>query len=258
MKRSTLFWILACIVTAGLSYYQRTTGPTYAFSTTVTVENDEIPLRLDRSHAGSQNALVEIEVGNETITGVLLWTKYGTDDPWIQTPMVFEDGKLRGELPHQPPMGKLEYKVVLAAGEDRVTIPAEGSLMMRFKDDVPLFILLPHVLVMLGSLLLAARTGLEYFSTEPKFRILTLWTVGFVFVGGFILGPLATKFAFDLWWTGWPVGNDITDNKTIVALVAWLIALVAVFRARNPKGWVLGAALVMILVFLIPHSILTF
>jgi len=258
MKRSTTLWILAVVIMAALSYYQRTTGPTYAFSTSVMIGGKEIDLHLERSHAGPESAPVEIEVGDTTIAGFLFWRKYGTDDPWITTPMVLENNVLRGELPHQPPMGKLEYRVVLSAGEDRTTVPSMGALMMRFKDEVPWYIILPHVLAMLGSLLLAARTGLEYFQPEPKFKTLTLWTVGFVFVGGFILGPLATKFAFDLWWTGWPVGNDITDNKTVVALVAWLVALAAVYRSKNPKGWVLGAALVMIFVFLIPHSILTF
>ncbi|MBI4877207.1 MAG: hypothetical protein HY822_21445, partial [Acidobacteria bacterium] len=84
----------------------------------------------------------------------------------------------------------------------------------------------------------------------------TLWTVGFLLVGGMILGPVVQKYAFDAFWTGWPFGHDLTDNKTAVAFVAWVGAWVASARSRNPRRWMVFAALVTLAVFLIPHSVL--
>jgi hypothetical protein len=63
-------------------------------------------------------------------------------------------------------------------------------------------------------------------------------------------------YAFDTWWTGWPVGTDLTDNKTAVAFIVWIIAAIALYKAKNPRRWVLGAAIVLIVVYLIPHSVL--
>jgi hypothetical protein len=256
MKRSVLFWILAAVITIGMSLYQRLTGPTYPLGGTVTIGGKDISFRLDRSHAGEENAPITIRTDDESITGILEWRTFESGDEFIRIPMAYENGTLKGELPHQLPMEKLEYRIVLQKGEETLSVPAETPLMIRFKGEVPLIVLVPHVILMLASLLLAARTGLEAFSAEPRFETLLYWTLGVLFAGGFILGPLATQYAFGLWWTGWPVGSDITDNKTTVAMIAWIVAWVAFKRAKNPKPWVLGAAVVMMIVFLIPHSII--
>jgi hypothetical protein len=135
-------------------------------------------------------------------------------------------------------------------------IPAEEHLVIRFKGEVPLAILIPHVLVMFGALLLAARAGLEYFRENSNLKRLAYWTIALLFVGGFILGPTVQKYAFDAWWTGWPFGNDLTDNKTAVALLSWIAVIFALRYSRRPKMWGIAAAIITFAVFMIPHSLL--
>jgi hypothetical protein len=75
-----------------------------------------------------------------------------------------------------------------------------------------------------------------------------------IFVGGLILGPIVQKYAFGAFWTGWPLGHDLTDTKTAIAMVFWLVAT---WRSKKPGGgraWIIAAALVTLLVYLIPHS----
>jgi hypothetical protein len=64
------------------------------------------------------------------------------------------------------------------------------------------------------------------------------------------------KFAFGAFWTGFPFGADLTDNKTMVALIGWIIALIAGRKSKSPRSWYLGAAILLLVVFLIPHSLL--
>jgi len=71
-----------------------------------------------------------------------------------------------------------------------------------------------------------------------------------------IFGPIVQKYAFDAYWTGVPFGFDLTDNKTLIAFIAWIVASVMVFKSKKPAYWVLGAAVVTLIVFLIPHSVL--
>jgi hypothetical protein len=68
-----------------------------------------------------------------------------------------------------------------------------------------------------------------------------------------ILGPVVQKFAFGEFWTGIPWGFDLTDNKTLIAMVAWGIAL---WKGRKSKYWIIFAAVVLLAVYLIPHSML--
>jgi len=73
-------------------------------------------------------------------------------------------------------------------------------------------------------------------------------------IGGLMLGPIVQRFAFGAYWTGWPYGHDLTDNKTLIAFLAWLTATILAWRRANTRlavtlGWV-----VMMGIFLIPHS----
>jgi hypothetical protein len=79
-------------------------------------------------------------------------------------------------------------------------------------------------------------------------------TISTLIVGGFILGSIVQKYAFGVYWTGFPIGRDITDNKTLLALIALLLALP--FSKKPYFRYVTIAAFaVMILIFCIPHSI---
>ena len=60
-------------------------------------------------------------------------------------------------------------------------------------------------------------------------------------------------YAFGELWTGIPFGKDFTDNKTLIALIFWIIAFVANRKKQRP-AWIIIAAIVMLLVYLIPHS----
>jgi cytochrome bd-type quinol oxidase subunit 2 len=135
-------------------------------------------------------------------------------------------------------------------------LPPDQNVVIRFKGDVPIFILIPHIIAMFGAMLLSTRTGLEFFKKEPELKKLTYWTIGFLFIGGFILGPLVQEYAFGALWTGFPFGHDLTDNKTLIAMLGWLGALFMYRKSREPKRWALFAALLLLIVYMIPHSLL--
>jgi hypothetical protein len=256
MKQGTIFWVIAFLLTCALGVFQRVTGPTYPHSGQSAIDGVSFSYTLPRSHAGESNCPIEFAVPSENIQGVLEWKRHNTDDNWTQSAMVFRDGKLCGELPLQPIAGKLDYRVVLSGPSGKTFLPKERPLVMRFRGEVPPWLMIPHILAMFIAMLLSTRAGLEYFSKEPKLKSLVPWTVAFLFLGGLVLGPLVQKYAFTTWWSGWPVAKDLTDNKTMIALIGWLFAWFALWKGTNPKKWALAAALLLILVFLIPHSVL--
>ena len=129
-------------------------------------------------------------------------------------------------------------------------------VIIRFRGDVPGPLLVVHIIAMFGGMLLSTRTGLAAWAGEKPLIPLILWTVGFLATGGLILGPMVQKYAFDAYWTGWPFGSDLTDNKTAAAVLFWLIAWFALGRTRSPRAWVIAAAVGTLAVFMIPHSVL--
>jgi len=87
-------------------------------------------------------------------------------------------------------------------------------------------------------------------------RIFAKWTAVLLFCGGFILGPLVQQFSFGVLWSGFPLGFDLTDNKTLIAMVGWLIALFMMRRGKPARAWVAAAAVLLLIVYSIPHSVL--
>jgi len=256
MKKSILLWLIAFILTLLTAVYQRLTGPTYPVTGEVIINSEVVKYKLDRTHGGEGDHTIEISVDDETICGELLWKRYKTDDEWTSIEMKRQDKKLLASLPHQPPAGKLVYHIILQNDDEVVVLPEKGEVIIRFKGDVPIYFLIPHIIFIFGAMLLSTRTGLEYFNEGKKFKPLAILTFVFVIIGGFILGPIIQYYAFGAFWTGFPFGHDLTDNKILVGFIGWLIALIAIYKFKNPKRWIVFASILMFIIFLIPHSLL--
>ena len=255
MKKVAL-WILAFLITATTAVYQRRTGPTYPINGKTTISETQIRYELLRTHETGKDCPVQIEVQNPEIKGTVLYRRHKTSDPWSYIPMERQENMLVGALPHQPAAGKLQYRVVLSYQGEETSLTGEEPVIIRFKGAVPLWILIPHVIVMFMAMLFSARAGIEALRPKSNPRKLAIWTTATLFVGGFILGPIVQKFAFDALWTGFPFGYDLTDNKTLIAFIGWVIALIAGRKGKPARGWVLAAAVLLLIVFLIPHSVL--
>ena len=255
MNKNVLFWILALVITLASAYYQRVTGPTYPLSGKQTIANETIKYKLDRTHSGYSNQEVKVQVANKNVSGTLLWKRFKTDDEWTKVEMIRRNDSLVAEMPAQPSAGKLMYKVVLNDNGNETSL-SEQPVVIRFKGDVPLWILIPHVFFMFSSMLLSTRTGLEIFNDAVRAKKLMFVTLSLLLLGGFLFGPIVQKYAFGEFWTGVPFGYDLTDNKTLIALVGWIIAAVMFLKKKNEKFWITFAAVLMLVIFLIPHSIL--
>lgn len=97
---------------------------------------------------------------------------------------------------------------------------------------------------------------LAAFPLKPDHRLFAKWTAVLLFLGGLILGPLVQKFSFGVLWSGVPLGFDLTDNKTLIAMVGWLIALFMMRKGKQARVWVVAAAVLLMGVYSIPHSVL--
>lgn len=159
-------------------------------------------------------------------------------------------------LPKQAAAGKIEYTVILTTATGTRLPLNESPIVMRFKGPVPIGILAPHIVCMFLSMLLATRTGLEAVAKRKAAQRFAIWTAGLLFVGGLILGPIVQKYAFGAFWTGWPFGHDLTDNKTAVAMLFWVVSIWRGWKGKDAHRWYISAAVVHLLVYLIPHSVL--
>ena len=265
LKRTGL-WFLAFVLAASAMIYQRATGPTYPMKVAVT---GDIVAKLIRTHESTSDAIVELPVEQnqeQPPSGTLYYKRFRTDDEFSVVPMqaVEKDKRyqLEAPLPKQPAAGKLEYYIEanLEGQERRFPPDQDSNVVIRFKDPVPDGVLIPHVTLMIFSILLGMRTGLAALFAPYNMRQLAWLTLCGMTVGGMILGPFVQKYAFGEYWTGFPLGGDWTDNKMLFMFLAWVFAcsVIGLNPRKKTKALhrvvVFTAAIVMTVCYLIPHS----
>jgi hypothetical protein len=250
-----LFWFLAVVITLGSAFYQRMTGPTHPLRGKAAVAGTEVRFRVPRSAETVRDAEVTFHAP-APLEGYLDYKRYNTEDSWTRVPLVREGEDLVGRLPKQPSAGKLAYKIFLTGGDLATAITGEEPVLIRFKDPVPIWLLIPHIFVMFAGMLFSTAAGLAALDKKKNPRRLALAAAILLIVGGFVLGPLVQKYAFGVLWSGFPFGMDLTDNKTVIMLLFWIAALVAGRKGKPARPFVLAASLVTLVIYLIPHSLL--
>ena len=245
--KKTVYWILAVVITLALSIYQRMTGPTYPKRLTVELNGETYKVKLPRSGV-QHDEVVTLKDIPSNVKSQLHYRRYPTTDAYTTVDFTWKDGEWQAPLPVQPVAGKLQYYLTVN-GQKYL---ADEPVVIRFRHDVPAIILVPHILLMFGAMLLAVYTFLLVITRKPYSRWLKI-TVATLFVGGFILGPLVQHAAFGPWWTGFPYGTDLTDNKTLLSFLFFAAAL-ATLRWKYNKWVVCLAVLFMVVIFSIPHS----
>ena len=242
-----VYWLLAIVITMALSIYQRITGPTHPKSVTVELNGDSYKMKLPRSGVQHDETVTLKDLPSNT-EAQMHYRRYPTTNDYTTVDFQWKDNAWHASLPVQPVGGKLQYYITVG-GKDYA---ADEPVVIRFRNDVPAMILVPHILLMFASMLFAIYTFLLVV-TRKEYRKWLKITVGTLFVGGFIFGPMVQHTAFGPWWTGFPFGTDLTDNKTLISFLFFLAAL-ATLKWKYNKWVVCLAVLMMIAVFTIPHS----
>ena len=264
LSRVVLLWLAAIVITVGSAAWQRRTGPSYPARGTAVLGGESISYRLLRTQVTGEALPVRIRA-SAGVTGEVAWHRFPSDEPLNRIALARQGEELVASLPAQPPAGKLEYFVHLTNGEASVELPLAKAAprlgaVARFKGAVPAHVLVPHIATMFFGMLFANAAALSALARREQARRQAWVAFLLLLVGGLLLGPAVQKYAFGAWWTGWPFGHDLTDNKTAIAVIAWGLALVASRGLHGGGAGRLGrlaivfAALVTLAVFLVPHS----
>jgi hypothetical protein len=253
--KSTLWWIFAVLFTAGIAIYQRMTGPTYPVRGTSIVNENVIKYKLIRTAENDVDAPISISVPDQSVSGIITYKRFKSNDSLTKVAMMRDGNNLVYSMPKQPAAGKIQYSITLTGKNEPVTL-TENPVVMRFKGPVPLYILLPHILLMFLAMLFSTRAGIEALIKGNRTYLYSLLTLIFFIPGGLILGPFVQHFAFGAFWTGWPFGHDLTDNKTALAVLGWVVAVIKLRKNPSARGWAIAAAIILLAVYLVPHSVL--
>ena len=268
--KTVFYWLIALIITLTAAVYQRTTGPTYHKKFDVEVNGKTYQLDLVRSiEIGSVDPF-KLDIDDNSIEAKLYYKRYLTKDEYVSVPFTYANkpvhsfimNKIFGvteekgwfaDVPDQPAAGKIQYYFEITDNNGTKTYLKDEPIVVRFKGAVPSYILTPHIFFMFFAMLLGNLAGIMAVFKHNRYKFYTTVTIIAFFIGGMILGPIVQLYAFGEAWAGIPFAWDLTDNKTLVAFLFWLLAF-AMNRNKERPIYTIVAAIVMLLVYSIPHS----
>ncbi len=256
--KKVILWSLAVLITCSAALYQKLTGPTYPKRQKVALDGKVYNLKLARSLSLDKKSEVKLNINNPAIKAKIYFKRYKSEEEYQVADFIYraDPGKecLFAGIPQQPPAGKLQYYFEITDSTGNLKYFENDPIVIRFKGAVPAFIMIPHILFMFIAMLFSTLAGLMAITMYPQFKIYSIWTLGMLIAGGMILGPIMQYYAFGDLWTGVPFGWDLTDNKTLITLLFWILAVYMNRKEEKPL-YVAMAAFVLLLVYSIPHSL---
>ena len=249
------YFIISLILVLITSVYQRMTGPTYSKKVSVVLLENKYDFKLKRSHELGEPFVVELAIPDTSVNAQVVYRRFPTKDSFQKKGFIRKGDNLQVELPSQPAAGKLQYYIEFNVQENVIPLLNEEPIIVRFKGAVPGVVLAIHIFFMFTGMWFSNLTGLLAFVKNNKQKFYGLLTLIFLIIGGMIMGPFVQKFAFNEYWAGIPFGWDLTDNKTLIAVVAWVIAVVGNWK-KERRFLYIGAAIVTLVIFIIPHSMM--
>jgi len=230
----------------------------------------------------------EIPVITAKVTGtsqVSLLYKIGKTGQFQSVPMNPQPGKENifvASLPHYPKATKAWYYIEATKRMDndevKVVLPDKTApdfkpILLKYEGKVPTYIIIPHVLCNFGAIFFMVltlfsavdvRKGRKKLKESVKYPLITFLLM---FLGFLPLGIAMNHFAFGATWEAFPFGKDVTDNKSQIILLFWLLILILVkgtllgkndqknfVSDRGYSTMVIISFIVTIAMYAIPHS----
>ncbi len=243
------------------------------------IEHNTVP-----KQTGDEIPIVSAKV--EGASEVRLVYKIGKDGAYQSvrmSPRSDEEEIFTASIPLHPKGMKAWYYLEAVdhrvEGEVRVTLPERRSgevkpIRHKFEGEVPAYIVIPHVLSIFAAFFFATLTLFSAIDLKkgetslPRSVRLCGVTLLFLFIGFFPFGWAMNYYAFGVLWEAFPFGKDVTDNKSQIMFLFWVVTLFTVKGTLWGKGehknpvsaekystLVIVSFIATIVILAIPHSL---
>ncbi len=253
MKQAIILWFGAIVVTIIVGYLQSTLSTEYPAMAKVDVGGQYISYIFDKVYHGNDGYKIWIEPQVKNISGFLQWRDQGEDSTWNNETLVDSNGIFIAEIPPHPPLSKVEYRAKINYIGKEYILPQTNFVTLEFFGRVSPQISMFYFLTLMGGILLAARTGWEYFHDKPRNRtkMYTIFTAFFFFCFTFAFCPIKRTYELNAIGSNAVPLSSIFPIFSVLLFLIWVVTLVLVFNTKKTKLWGAIGALATMAVFLI-------
>ena len=188
-----------------------------------------------------------------------------------------EKGIYEARLPEFEKGTKINYRITASNVEGtKVRVPGDPEKfgVLTYKGKASNLVVGAHILFMFGAFFFMVMSFLAAIDIlrgrEDKRNAVRAarWVLASSFIGGWPLGFFLNYQTFGTLWEGFPFGYDVTDNKTQVIFILWLLSLLLAWGSFIGKGEekdrlgrkafalsIVACFVLSLALFILPHSI---
>lgn len=251
--KEAISWIAAVMITFSIMIFQFIQGTTYSSVTEVNTGKQRVEFELRRTYSGKTDCPVILPIEDITVSGYLMYRIYPTSDSMSRINLKREGDLLVAKLPNQMPDSNLAYQIFLEKAGSKIAVNDGKETIIKFLGDIPIAVLFLYILLVFLALFYSNATGIYALAGIKSYKRMTYITIIALVGVEFILQPLMHKYALNRWWTGIPINWDLNENKILISLIVWLVALFINWKKARPIVVIL-ASIVSILIFFTPYS----
>ncbi len=242
-------WTAAAVITFVAGFLQSRLSSEYPVSGSFGIGGKETGYKLDRVYYGNDDYNFFLRTESDSLTGTVYWKTEGAGS-WKSSDLTKKGEIITGKIPHQEPGTKVTYYIKLNHGGKEYLIPSRNEdVTMTFYGKVPASINFYYWATLLGALLLAIRTGLEYFNFPGKLKKIEVFTLIFVVSNVFVFNTVRMTYKFGSVGKSIVSLSEMFPLSSILLLAVWIIATALIFNTKNFKIWAPAAAVATILIF---------
>jgi hypothetical protein len=275
--------IIAVLITLAVLGYARKTSVGRSAKISIEKEGIKIEQMTTPKQEGETPAVIKANVSNAST--VKLFYKVG-DKPEYEIYEMKESQSEKGlyetSVPTYPKGIRGYYYIEASSGQKPaliVTLPDKSSpkfkpVTLKYQGKPPAWLILIHVLTAFIAVFFAVLSVFSAWRVKKDNNAISaaiinpLLAVISMFVSFFPSGFAMNWYTFGTIWEAFPFGKDITDNKSQIIFLAWLLILIlfkgSLFGKSDNKNLVGSklyfpavsiAFLVMLIIYAIPHSL---
>jgi len=249
-KEIIILWLASFIIVFLAVYISNIFDENYPITSTFGIEGMKVSYRFEKVHYGNEDHKVMIRTDVAELVGSLFW-KSDTDSTW-QSKELKKSGLILSEnIPALNPTEMVNYYTELKHKDKIYTLPDNQKVTLTFFGKIPVFInVLKHLLLYLG-LILAVRTGLEFFNNganSKKFGFLTL----ILFLPHIaLINPLYLTYKYGFINSSIPPISKLFLLSDIGIFIIWIGTMITIFVSDKFKFLPLVSAILILIIYVV-------
>lgn len=246
-KEIIILWLASFVIVFLAVYISNLIDKDYPITSTIGIEGKKVSYRFEKTHYGKDDYKIIIRTDVDELNGKLFW-RIESDTVWNSTKLNKANLILYGNISALKPEHTLIYYVELYHKDKKYVIPDNQKVSLTFFGKIPSGVNELEFLLLYLGLVLAVRTGLEFFNDGKKSKKFSVLTVVVLLTLIALINPLYLTYKYGFINSSIPPINRLFLWCDLTIFALWIVTLITIFRSDKFKFLPLVSAILTLLI----------